>query len=127
MSRRSLLWMASLGIAIFGFLLYYFITPHFHTTVNSNETVTKSEERNSINGLWKLLQVEGPGIVMHADKGEEIIYEFEDSKLLVTRSKGKEVQTSEETYQLDASKHPKTIEMTMTFFITTTVNGKLIK
>ena len=124
MSRRSLIWVASLAAAILGFLLYYFIAPHFRTTVKTNETVVKSEEPNNINGSWRFLWVEGPGIVVRPNKGEQIIYVFEEGKLLVRRSEGDEVQTAENTYHVDATKDPKTIDMTMTIFSKTTFNGK---
>jgi uncharacterized protein (TIGR03067 family) len=123
-SGRSLIWAALLAVAIVGFLLYCFLAPYFRTTVKTSENVVKSEERNNLKGSWRLLRVEGPGVVVRPNKGEEIIYEFEEGKLSVRRSEGNEVQTAENTYQLDDTKDPKTIDMTMTFFVTATVNGK---
>jgi uncharacterized protein (TIGR03067 family) len=118
MRKRELISVAFLAILTFG------STAAKANQDSSDQKPSDTRDTVDINGSWRLVSVEVPGTVVRPDKGEEITYVFKDGKLSVKRSENNDVQTSESSYQLDAKKDPKTIDMTMTIFITATVNGQ---
>jgi uncharacterized protein (TIGR03067 family) len=118
--RAYLALIASFGVLALGIIAYFFVRPHSHESTKGSSTAENSKEYNSLDGSWKVVSLDG----VSPEKGKQVIYTFERGKLIVTLVVDSKEETLEETYQVDDTKDPKTINMTTTIRGSRSINGK---
>jgi uncharacterized protein (TIGR03067 family) len=102
--------------------------------ISSNSPVGQSElesthedrigqEKQLLKGSWKGLWGEFEGKKVEFQKGQEVIYVFDENKLVIKATDGEGEQSYEESYEIDPTRHPKTIDMTVTARVSSTFKG----
>src|SRR6266849_284347 len=102
MGRRWLTLAIVLGVLILGTALYYFIAPW----------LLKREEPRGLEDTWKVVSLKDGGVDGTPDE-EELIYVFQGGRLLMRSITRKEETADVNTYQVDDTKDPKAIDMTI--------------